>query len=200
MTARAVLLLGLLLVALAACVDPSAAPTPTATEPASDRPTGVSQASATSAATGPEMMATIPPGMEVGEVVRVVDGDTAMIEVDGQEERVRYIGINAPESAIPDEEPQCYGPEAAEANERLVGGETVYLERDVSDRDQYGRLLRYVWLPGDDGDLIFVNQELVRQGFADARRYRPDTSHDDQLQAAEREAKDAGRGMWSACN
>ena len=100
MTARAVLLLGLLLVALAACVDPSAAPTPTATEPASDRPTGVSQASATSAATGPEMMATIPPGMEVGEVVRVVDGDTAMIEVDGQEERVRYIGINAPESAI----------------------------------------------------------------------------------------------------
>lgn len=142
-----------------------------------------------------------PDGMQAGQVVRVVDGDTIMVELDGQEERVRYIGIDTPESAIPNEPPECYGPEASDANAELVAGETVYLERDASDRDQYGRLLRYVFIdPDGDGELLFVNRELVLEGYADARRYEPDTSRAEQLAAAERQAKDADRGLWGACD
>jgi micrococcal nuclease len=119
-------------------------------------------------------------------VTQVIDGDTIVIEGDY---RVRYIGIDAPE-VYPQSE--AYGIEAWEANCRLVEGEKVRLERDVSDTDQYGRLLRYVYV-----DSIFVNAELVREGLARARAYPPDTKYQDYLEEMEQQARLAGDGMWA---
>ena len=121
-------------------------------------------------------------------VIRVIDGDTVEL-ADGR--RVRYIGIDTPELRPP--EPLAR--EATEYNRRLVEGRMVRLERDVSDTDRYGRLLRYVWVDG-----ILVNAELVREGYAEAREYPPDTRYAPCLEALEEEARRFGRGIWSRRN
>jgi micrococcal nuclease len=132
-------------------------------------------------------------------VVDITDGDTVRVIIDGDEYRLRYIGIDTPESVAPDQPVEAYGPEATTANALLVGGEEVVLESDVSDTDRYDRLLRYVWLePDDPGDAwTLVNLELVEAGLAEAIEYPPDTKYVDDLEAAEDEARAAGRGMWS---
>jgi micrococcal nuclease len=142
-----------------------------------------------------------PPAAEPGAaqravVTRVVDGDTIVVRVDGREERVRYIGVDAPELARADtgQPAECGGAEALAANEELVAGKAVDLERDVSDRDRFGRLLRHVWLAGS-----LVGERLVRDGVLEARSYPPDTSRDNELDAAGREARAAGIGIWGAC-
>ncbi len=119
-------------------------------------------------------------------VVRVIDGVT--IEIAGGE-IVRYIGIDTPET-YPQIEP--FGLEAKAKNMELVEGKMVTLEKDVSDRDKYGRLLRYVYVDG-----LFVNGELVRLGYAKAVSYPPDTRYQWQLEVLEAEAKAAGRGIWA---
>jgi len=119
-------------------------------------------------------------------VIQVIDGDTIIIE-GGY--RVRYIGIDTPE-VYPDAE--AFGVEAWQANRKLVEGKEVRLERDVSETDKYGRLLRYVYV-----DDVLVNAELVKQGFARAKAYPPDTKYQDYLAEMEAEARDAGRGMWA---
>jgi micrococcal nuclease len=119
-------------------------------------------------------------------VSRVIDGDTITIDA-GQ--RVRYIGIDTPE-VYP--QPEAFGMEAWQANRELVEGKNVRLERDVSETDRYGRLLRYVYV----GDLL-VNAELVRLGLAEARAYPPDTKYQELLEQMEEEAREAGRGMWA---
>ncbi len=118
-------------------------------------------------------------------VIQVIDGDTIVIE-GGY--RVRYIGIDTPEI-----HPQleAYGMEALQANQELVEGKVVRLERDVSQTDN-GRLLRYVYVDG-----IFVNAELVRQGLAYAKAYPPDIKHQEDLEKLETEARQAGRGIWA---
>jgi len=123
-------------------------------------------------------------GTEV-RVVRVIDGDT--VEVEGGE-RVRYIGVDTPETY-----PQLeyYGPEAEAMNRELVGGRVVRLEKDVTDRDRYGRLLRYVYV-----DDVFVNAELVRLGCACASAYPPDVKHQQLFEQLEEEAREAHRGLW----
>ena len=123
---------------------------------------------------------------DTARVIRVIDGDTIVIEGDY---RVRYIGIDAPE-LYP--QPEAYGIEAWQANRQLVEGKTVRLERDVSERDKYGRLLRYVYVDG-----IFINAELVREGLARAEAYLPDTKHQDYLEGMEAEARFVGRGIWA---
>ena len=133
----------------------------------------------------------IPPGMPA-QVVYVVDGDTFEVEIDGQEYRVRYIGIDAPETVKPDTPVEWMGPEAKAANKALVAGKIVYLEKDVSNVDKYGRLLRYVFL----ADGTFVNGELVRQGYAQAITYPPDVKYQDRLRVLQREARAAGLGLW----
>jgi endonuclease YncB( thermonuclease family) len=125
------------------------------------------------------------------QVVRVVDGDTIIVSIDGQKRRVRYIGIDCPEMSHSGNPREWMAREASEANERLVGSGVVYLERDVSDTDRYGRLLRYVWV----GDKM-VNAELVRLGYAHAITYPPDVKHQDLLRAMQREAQEAQRGLW----
>lgn len=140
-----------------------------------------------------------PSGMTRAEVVRVVDGDTIIVRIGSREERLRYIGIDAPESVAPNQPVECWGPEAARANQEIVGGETVYLERDVSGRDRFGRLLRYVYVKGQQGELELVNRLLVERGYAFARSFPPDVRYDDELRAAEQSARTSSVGMWTAC-
>lgn len=124
-------------------------------------------------------------------VVKVIDGDT--IEVEGKK-KVRYIGINTPELHDPRKKVECFGKEAAIMNSDLVEGKEVRLEKDVSETDRYGRLLRYVYI----GDL-FVNEYLVRQGYALASSYPPDIKYARQFRSAEQEARENNRGLWSGC-
>lgn len=136
---------------------------------------------------------------ERAEVIRVVDGDTISVRIGRREERVRYIGLDAPEvaNAGAGTAAECGGDEARAANDRLVAGKDLVLERDVSDRDRFGRLLRHAWLA--DGEWRLVGLELVESGAVEARSYRPDTARDDELDAAERRARDRGAGIWGAC-
>jgi len=119
-------------------------------------------------------------------VVQVIDGDTITIEGGYS---VRYIGIDAPEVHP---KLEAFGMEAWQANYKLVEGKEVRLERDVSETDRYGRLLRYVYV-----DDILVNAELVRQGLAQAKAYPPDTRYQGYLEEMEAEAREAGRGIWA---
>jgi micrococcal nuclease len=107
-----------------------------------------------------------------GPVVHVVDGDTIDVQLDGQQVRVRYIGVNTPETNHPTKGQEPCGPEASAANHRLVGGQTVRLELDVRPRDQYQRLLAYVYV----GD-VMVNAELVRQGYAQVATFPPNVRY-----------------------
>ena len=126
----------------------------------------------------------------MAEVVRITDGDTIRVDFQGVEYNVRYIGINTPEIAHrADQTDDACGQEATEANRRLVEGKSVRLERDTSETDQYGRLLRYIYV----GD-TFVNEVLVREGWAEAVRYAPDTREFDHFRTLEEEAARAGRG------
>jgi micrococcal nuclease len=127
---------------------------------------------------------TLPP--DTALVTRVIDGDTIAIE-GGY--RVRYIGIDTPEMGP---EPEAFALEALAANQKLVAGRIVRLEKDVSETDKYGRLLRYVYV-----DDIFVNAELVKQGLAQAKAYPPDIKYQDYLGELEAEAKRSGEGMWA---
>lgn len=130
-------------------------------------------------------------GTEAYQVAYVVDGDTIVLE---NGERVRYLGMDAPETAHPEKSAECYGPEATERNKELVEGKWVQLERDKTDRDRYGRLLRYVYVDG-----VFVNGQLVQEGYAYSYYYPPDTKHYELLLALEVEAREANRGLWGAC-
>ena len=138
-----------------------------------------------------------PAAGELALVVGVTDGDTIRIERDdGVVERVRYIGIDTPEISHEAGEPdEPWGREATRANAELVEDQVVLLERDISETDRYDRLLRYVWVEGDDG-WSMVNGELVAAGLADVRAYEPDTTHDAWFRQLQAEARDAGRGMY----
>jgi micrococcal nuclease len=128
-----------------------------------------------------------------GKVVRVVDGDTIHVKLGERVEKVRYIGVNTPEIHHPTRGEEPGGRQAAEVNRRLVGGRRVRLELDVRARDRYGRLLAYVWV----GDLM-VNAELVRLGYAQVMTVPPNVKHQELFVKLQREARDAGRGLWSS--
>lgn len=137
-------------------------------------------------------------GADTGErakVARVVDGDTIVLNT-GQ--KVRYIGMNTPETVDPRKPVQCFGKEASAENKTLVGGKMVRIVKDVSETDRYGRLLRYVYVQTDNGE-IFVNETLVREGYARATSYPPDIAKQDIFRAAEQDAREHGRGLWSTC-
>ncbi len=126
-------------------------------------------------------------------VSRVVDGDTIVVALDGEAYVVRYLGIDAPETVRPDWPVEPFGPEASQFNKQLVEGKTVWLERDVTETDQFGRLLRYVWL--EDGRL--VNAVLVEEGYARAVILPPDLKHADEIVSLQREARAKERGLWA---
>lgn len=135
-------------------------------------------------------------GSSEGLVVKVVDGDTIHVLVAGRREKVRYIGVDTPETKHPTKGVQCYGRAASAFNERLVAGERVRLVRDVEARDRYGRLLAYVYRARDG---LFVNAELARLGYAQPLAIAPDVRHAARFAALAREARRSGRGLWSAC-
>ncbi len=126
------------------------------------------------------------------KVIRVVDGDT--IELEGKI-KLRYIGIDTPEVVKPDTPVECFGKEASAKNKELVEGKYVTLEKDVSETDRYGRLLRYVYIDG-----LFVNEYMVKEGYAHASSYPPDVKYQNVLRQAEREARENNRGFWGSCS
>lgn len=136
-------------------------------------------------------------GNGLGTVVQVLDGDTAIIDIGGAEESVRFLGIDTPEIAHPDQPEECFGPEAtARTVELLPAGTSVRLERDLEARDRYDRILAYVYRADDD---LFVNETLVREGFADTLSIQPNTAFAGPLSAAKVEARAEGRGLWARC-
>jgi micrococcal nuclease len=131
-------------------------------------------------------------------VVAVVDGDTVDLAFGDDDERVRLIGIDTPETKRPDEPVECFGPEATAFTERLLPvGTAVRVERDLENRDAYGRLLGYVYRAADG---IFVNYELVRHGYATPLTIEPNTAHADAFVDAARAAEGADAGLWSECS
>lgn len=139
---------------------------------------------------------TVLPGLTPAMVTRVVDGDTIVVEIEGQEYRVRYIGIDTPETVDPRRPVGCFGKEASDRNRQLVDGKVVGLEKDVSETDSFGRLLHYVWV----GDQM-VNATLVEEGYALASTYPPDVRYADRFASLQTQARENGRGLWGAvCN
>jgi len=128
-------------------------------------------------------------------VVRVVDGDTILVELGGREEYVRYIGVDTPESVKPGEPVQCFGPESSEFNRRQVEGQTVRLEVGEEERDRYGRLLAYVFVGKK-----MVNAELLRAGMAETLTIAPNDRFADRFGGLEDEARRADRGIWRICD
>lgn len=129
-------------------------------------------------------------------VVRVIDGDT--IEVcclKGRRERVRYIGINTPETRHPTRGEEPGGRQATAVNRHLVEGKAVRLELDVQERDRYGRLLAYVWVTRNGAE-VMVNAELVRLGYAQVMTVPPNVRHVGLFLRLQREAREARRGLW----
>jgi micrococcal nuclease len=171
----AVFLLVVALLVFNACA-PAQTPAPTPTQPSTVLP--ISPASSTTIQ---------------AKAIRVIDGDTIEVDINGAIHKVRYIGIDTPETVHPSKPVEYLGKEASNKNRELVEGKVVRLEKDVSETDKYGRLLRYVWV-----DDLFVNAELVRLGYAQVATYPPDVKYQDFFIVLQREAREAGRGLWAA--
>ncbi|WP_299030169.1 thermonuclease family protein [uncultured Thermanaerothrix sp.] len=141
--------------------------------------------------TNPSALACLPAHTtrEQAKVIKVIDGDTIEVEINGTPYKVRYIGIDTPESTT---RVEYFGKEAAARNQALVDGQQVILIKDVSETDRYNRLLRYV-LVGE----VFVNYELVRGGYANTLRYPPDVACADIFREAERQAREERLGLWA---
>jgi micrococcal nuclease len=173
--------------ALTGCADtePTAAPAsgPTSTGPTTTQP-----------ALLPDATEPLAPN---AVVERVVDGDTIIVEIQGDRERVRLLGIDTPESVAENRPDQCYGDESSDYLASLLPtGTGITLIRDVEARDQYDRLLAYVVRSDDQ---LFVNLHMVELGFAGTLIYQPNDHYADVLEDAEREAARAGTGLWGVC-
>jgi len=163
---------------------PAALPTSTSSPTRTPKPTATTRP--TEPTNTPTTTPTPTPEHTEANVVKIVDGDTISVDIDGELFTVRYIGIDCPESG------DWMSAEATQANRDLVDGKAIYLEKDVSETDRYDRLLRYVFLA--DGSL--VNAELVHLGYARSVAYPPDTKYQGLFEEKEQEARDAGRGIW----
>ena len=127
----------------------------------------------------------------------VVDGDTIDIAIGGNTERVRLIGINTPETKHPTKGMECFGPEASAYTEQLLPeGTALRVERDIEARDKYGRLLLYVYIAQSN---VFVNLDLVLQGYARPMVFEPNTAHKADFAQAATQAELRNVGLWQAC-
>lgn len=129
-------------------------------------------------------------------VVKFDDGDTIEVDMNGSIETVRFIGVDTPETHKPNTPVQCYGPEASIYTSKLIGGQKVRLQADPlnTNRDRYGRLLRYIYLP----DNTLVEQKLISEGYGFAYTYFP-FGKAEEFKLLEQQAKTAGKGLWAAC-
>ncbi|OIQ10400.1 thermonuclease family protein [Neomoorella thermoacetica] len=139
-------------------------------------------------------------------VTSVADGDTLHVKINAREEKVRLIDVNTPEISHPDLgiKVQPYGKEAAAYTQKRLAGRQVYLELDVGERDKYGRLLAYVWLekPANDSEVEvrakMYNAELLLNGYAEVMTVPPNVKYADIFMKLQREAREAGKGLWGA--
>ena len=129
-----------------------------------------------------------------GRVTRIVDGDTIHVRIGERDERVRYIGVDTPETHKPGTPVQCFGRAASAFNARLLAGRGVRLRTDAEARDRYGRLLAYVYR-----DELLVNAELIRQGYGKPLEIAPNLAHAVELRRLASGARRAHRGLWSRC-
>jgi len=186
---------------IAPTIEPTAPPAPDATTPppvgATSPPTPIPTPLPTPGRTRAATSGSAPTGpTQTATVVRVVDGDTIVVRTGGRDRRLRYIGVDTPELADPRQQVERIARAASAANRALVAGSQVVLEKDVSETDRFGRLLRYVWLK-TAGRWTLVNLELVRRGFAQVATYPPDVKYVELFRAAEAEARNARRGLWA---
>lgn len=161
---------------------PRPSPTDTPRSTPTHRPTDTAEPTVTPLPSDTPTPATV----GAATVVRVIDGDTIDVSIGGVVYPVRYIGMDTPEKGQPGHA------EAKAINEKLVAGKTVQLVKDVSERDRYDRLLRYVYV----GEL-FVNAELVKRGYAQPATYPPDVRHADEFVRWAQEAREAELGLWA---
>jgi len=125
------------------------------------------------------------------KVIRVIDGDTIVIEGNI---KVRYIGMNTPELVDPRKSLQCFSVEASDKNKELVLGKEIEMEKDISEIDKYGRLLRYVYVDG-----IMINKLLIDEGFANIDTVVPDIKYKEIFKEAEKQARSENIGLWEKC-
>ena len=135
------------------------------------------------------------PNYITATVVEVVDGDTIKVRMKGKTETVRFLLVDTPETKHPRMGVQPYGPEASRFTKSLLSGKTVELEKDVQERDKYGRLLMYVYVDGKS-----VQKELLKKGLARVAVYPPNVKYVDEYRKIEREARRKGVGIWSIEN
>ena len=132
-----------------------------------------------------------------GRIVKVIDGDTVDVSMSGRTERVRLIGIDTPETKKPNTPIQCFGPEASKhINELLPVDTPVLLQRDVEARDPYGRLLGYVYRTSDN---LFINQDLIINGFARPLSIAPNTAFASEFATLAQTAQNSKIGLWGEC-
>lgn len=133
----------------------------------------------------------IAPAKSTEKVTRVIDGDT--FEINGGI-KVRLIGVDTPEMKSKNKTVDCFAAEATKRLGSLIQGKEVRLEKDVSETDRYGRLLRYVYIGNQ-----MINDTLVKEGYAKISTFPPDVKFKDQFIASERRARDSKSGLWQAC-
>ncbi|SFE84840.1 thermonuclease family protein [Peptostreptococcus sp. D1] len=139
------------------------------------------------------------------KVVRVIDGDTIHISINGQTHKLRLIGVDTPETVHPNKPVEFYGKEASDFTKNSLADKTIYLQKDVSETDKYGRLLRYVWLerPSSDDPIEdevvtkMYNAILVKNGYAHAYTYQPDSKYSTIFARLQHTARENNIGLWS---
>lgn len=129
------------------------------------------------------------------QVIRVVDGDTVRVSLNGEEKTIRLIGMNTPETVDPRREVQCYGKEASEKAKELLTGQEIYLESDDSqgETDKYQRLLRYIWLT----DGMNFNKLMIAEGYAYEYTYDLPYKYQAEFKTAQLTAQESKKGLWS---
>lgn len=126
------------------------------------------------------------------EVVRIVDGDTVIVNINGKDEKLRMIGVDTPESVHNDLEKNVpYGKVSFDYTKDMLEGREVWLEMDVEERDRYGRLLAYVYLDGE-----MFNRMLLEEGHATIITVPPNVKYAEEFEAIQEEARREGRGLW----
>lgn len=143
-----------------------------------------------------------PASFDEAEVLRVIDGDTIEVNIEGEKEIVRLIGVDSPESVHPDKDPEPFGKESSNFTKENLLGMKVYLEGDLDDRDRYNRLLKYVWTEKpeyfneNEAKEKLFNAKLISEGYAKTLSIRPNVKYKDLFKDLEDKAKLNQKGMW----
>lgn len=141
---------------------------------------------------------------EKAKVLYAADGDTIWVDINGVEEKIRFVGVNTPELAKDGNPAEFMAEEAKNFTSNALKDKEIYLEKDITDRDKYDRMLRYIWLEKpvenptkEDIEEKTLNGILVKNGYAYSNYYKPDTKYQKYLDTLEKSAQDKGLGIWS---